>query len=94
MPQSRINTPGYRLGKHHEKYRYLFYRNRELAGETAVLHAFSHYGRMPYDCRVAIIGNGMTLPWRAPHAELPSATLMYTRKPRTAFSARTWSTTT
>jgi len=43
-----------------EKGRYLFYRNRELAGETAVLHAFSHYGRMPYDCRVAIVGNGMT----------------------------------
>ncbi len=43
-----------------EKGRYLFYRNRELAGETAVLHAFSYYGRMPYDCRVAIIGNGMT----------------------------------
>lgn len=40
--------------------RYLFYRNRELAGETAVLHAFSYYGRMPYDCRVAVIGNGMT----------------------------------
>lgn len=43
-----------------EKGRYVFYRNRELAGETAVLHAFSHYGRMPYDCRVAIVGNGMT----------------------------------
>ncbi len=43
-----------------EKGRYLFYRNRELAGETAVLQAFTCYGRMPYDCRVAIIGNGMT----------------------------------
>lgn len=43
-----------------EKGRYVFYRNRELAGETAVLHAFSHYGRMPYECRVAIVGNGMT----------------------------------
>lgn len=43
-----------------ESGRYLFYRNRELAGETAILHAFCHYGRMPYDCKVAIIGNGMT----------------------------------
>ncbi|MEN6339537.1 MAG: N(5)-(carboxyethyl)ornithine synthase [Clostridiaceae bacterium] len=43
-----------------EKGRYVFYRNRELAGETAVLQAFTRYGRMPYDCRVAIIGNGMT----------------------------------
>lgn len=43
-----------------ENGRYLFYRNRELAGEMAVLQAFTYYGRMPYDCRVAIIGNGMT----------------------------------
>lgn len=43
-----------------EKGRYLFYRNRELAGEMAVLQAFTYYGRMPYDCRAAIIGNGMT----------------------------------
>ncbi len=43
-----------------EKGRYIFYRNRELAGETAVLQAFTRYGRMPYDCRVAILGNGMT----------------------------------
>ena len=44
----------------YEKGRYVFYRNRELAGETAILQAFTCYGRMPYDCRVAIIGNGMT----------------------------------
>jgi len=43
-----------------EKGRYIFYRNRELAGETAILHAFTHYGRMPCDCRVAIVGNGKT----------------------------------
>ncbi len=44
----------------YEKGRYIFYRNRELAGETAILQSFTYYGRMPYDCRVAIIGNGMT----------------------------------
>ena len=43
-----------------EKGRYIFYRNRELAGETAVLQAFTHHGKLPYDCSVAIIGNGMT----------------------------------
>ncbi len=43
-----------------EKGRYIFYRNRELAGETAILQAFTYYGRMPYDCRVAIVGNGKT----------------------------------
>ena len=43
-----------------EKGRYIFYRNREVAGEAAVLQAFTHYGKMPYECRVAIIGNGQT----------------------------------
>lgn len=40
--------------------RYLFYRNREVAGEAAILHAFCNYGKMPYECKVAIIGNGQT----------------------------------
>ena len=40
--------------------RYIFYRNREIAGEAAVMQAFCHYGKMPYDCNVAIIGNGQT----------------------------------
>lgn len=40
--------------------RYIFYRNREVAGEAAVLQAFCYYGSMPYDCKVAVIGNGKT----------------------------------
>ncbi len=40
--------------------RYIFYRNREIAGEAAVLHAFRYSGKMPYDTKVAIIGNGQT----------------------------------
>ena len=44
----------------YEDGRYIFYRNREIAGEAAVLHAFRYYGKMPYDCSVAIIGNGQT----------------------------------
>jgi len=43
-----------------EQGRYLFYRNREVAGEAAILQAFPYYGKMPYECRVAIIGNGQT----------------------------------
>ena len=43
-----------------EEGRYLFYRNREVAGEAAILQAFPYYGKMPYECRVAIIGNGQT----------------------------------
>ncbi len=40
--------------------RYIFYRNREVAGESAVLQAFRYCGKMPYDTKVAIIGNGQT----------------------------------
>lgn len=43
-----------------ENGRYIFYRNREIAGEAAVMHAYTHYGSMPYDTSVAIIGNGQT----------------------------------
>lgn len=44
----------------YENGRYIFYRNREVAGEAAVLQAFRYSGRMPYDAKVAIIGNGQT----------------------------------
>lgn len=44
----------------YEKGRYVFYRNREVAGEAAILQAFLYCGKMPYDCKVAIIGNGQT----------------------------------
>ncbi len=40
--------------------RYLFYRNREVAGEAGVLQAFTLLGKMPYECNVAILGNGQT----------------------------------
>lgn len=40
--------------------RYIFYRNREIAGEAAVLQGFRFSGKMPYDAKVAILGNGQT----------------------------------
>ena len=40
--------------------RYIFYRNREVAGEAGVLQAFTCLGKMPYECSVAILGNGQT----------------------------------
>lgn len=43
-----------------ENGRYIFYRNREIAGEAAILQGFRFSGRMPYDSKVAIIGNGQT----------------------------------
>lgn len=38
--------------------RHVFWRNNEIAGEMAVLHAFSLYGKLPSDCRVALLGRG------------------------------------
>ena len=40
--------------------RHVFWRNNELAGEAAIMHAFTLYGRMPYECKVAVIGRGNT----------------------------------
>ena len=40
--------------------RHVFWRNNELAGEAAVMHAFQCYGRMPYETEVAVIGRGNT----------------------------------
>ena len=38
----------------------MFWRNNELAGEAAVMHAFQCYARMPYETKVAVIGQGNT----------------------------------
>lgn len=40
--------------------RYIFHRNREVAGEAAIMQAFRYCGKMPYDTKVAILGNGQT----------------------------------
>ena len=44
----------------YEGSRYLFYRNREIAGSAAILQAFLYCGRLPNDALVAIYGNGHT----------------------------------
>ena len=41
-----------------EKGRHTFWRNNEMAGEAAVMHAFRCYGEMPYNTKVALIGRG------------------------------------
>ena len=38
--------------------RHSFWRNNEIAGEAAVVHAFQCWGKMAYHCDVAIIGRG------------------------------------
>jgi len=38
--------------------RHTFWRNNEIAGESAVMHAYTLYGAFPYDTKVAVIGRG------------------------------------
>ena len=38
--------------------RHLFYRNNEIAGEAAIMHAFQCYGEMPYNIKAALLGRG------------------------------------
>lgn len=40
--------------------RHVFWRNNEIAGEAAVMHALLLHGFMPYDKKAAILGNGNT----------------------------------
>lgn len=42
----------YKFGRH------IFYKNNELAGEAAVLHAFQCYGVLPFGKKVALLGRG------------------------------------
>ena len=41
-----------------ESGRHVFWKNNEIAGEAAIMHAMMLYGIMPYDVNVAILGNG------------------------------------
>lgn len=38
--------------------RHLFWRNNEIAGEAAILHAYMCHGIFPYDSKVAVLGRG------------------------------------
>ncbi len=38
--------------------RHTFWRNNEIAGEAAIMHAFEKIGLMPYDAKVAVLGRG------------------------------------
>lgn len=40
--------------------RHVFWRNNEIAGESAILHALLYYGRFLYGCNVAVLGRGNT----------------------------------
>lgn len=38
--------------------RHVFWRNNEIAGEAAIMHAYMLYGLFPYDTKVAVLGKG------------------------------------
>jgi N5-(carboxyethyl)ornithine synthase len=42
----------------YEADRHCFWRNNEIAGEAAVVHALLAWGRLPHECRVAVVGRG------------------------------------
>ncbi len=44
----------------YEEGKHSFWRSNELAGEAAIIHAYSIYGKLPYDTKVALIGKGNT----------------------------------
>ncbi|SDN15999.1 N(5)-(carboxyethyl)ornithine synthase [Acetanaerobacterium elongatum] len=50
----------YAWEKMYYKGRHVFWRNNELAGEAAVMHAFQCFGRMPYETKAAVLGKGNT----------------------------------
>lgn len=40
--------------------RYIFYKNREIAGEAAIMQGIRYAEKCPYDLKVAVLGNGQT----------------------------------
>lgn len=38
--------------------RHVFWKNNYIAGEAGVIHAFTLFGKVPRDCKVALIGRG------------------------------------
>lgn len=50
----------YAWEKMFQKGRHIFWRNNELAGEAAIMHAYQCYGCMPYETEVAVLGRGNT----------------------------------
>lgn len=42
----------------YEKERYIFWRNREISGEAAIIHALPFLSRLPDEIKVAMIGRG------------------------------------
>lgn len=44
----------------YEDRRHVFWRNNEIAGEAAIMHAYLRHGIFPYNTKVAVLGRGNT----------------------------------
>ena len=42
----------------YEANRHVFWRNNEIAGEAAIMHAYLRHGIFPYNTKVAVLGRG------------------------------------
>ena len=61
--------------------RHVFWRNNEIAGEAAIMHAYNLYGLFPYNTKVAILGRGNVARGALKILTLMGADVMvYTRK--------------
>ena len=68
--------------------RHVFWRNNEIAGEAAIMHAFQCYGDMPYNAKVALIGMGNVARGALKILTLLGADVtVYTRKTETLLKA-------
>lgn len=52
------NLTAYAWEEMFDRGRHVFWRNNEIAGEAAIMHAYSLFGLFPYDTKVALIGRG------------------------------------
>jgi len=65
----------------YESGRHVFWRNNEIAGEAAIMHAYTLYGLFPYNTKVAILGRGNVARGALKILTLMGADVMvYTRK--------------
>lgn len=60
IADSLINNKltGYAWEDMYEKGRHVFWRNNEIAGEAAIMHAYLSHGIFPYNTKVAVLGRG------------------------------------
>lgn len=75
----------------HYNGRHIFWRNNELAGEAAIIHAFLCYGKIPYETTVAVLGRGNTARGAIKALNMFGADVMqYDRRTENLFREEFW----